>query len=654
MKVEHLTFNRYATELHLDSLLTEKDVSRAQRSLEAKGDGFIHDLTSLAGDIRLALSRKYFRLSEHTNRVFERFHASVLPRFLGGALRKVFTDDGSLRDEPCLTTCAALLMFADSLKRTDPAAHRRPTLEAKLWSGLEERFGDAQQSAQRLAERLKESPDLSDFLQKTKLRFRSTLSKADLSRLEFGTGPGKNLDRYEACLSTDWFVDKFQSYGPASQPVVRFVRNQLNRQPFKKRRSIASGRVYLTKGYRLRKSGDRMKCSAQPKSNKALRGVGVMDAFRMACQISLQRVYYRDCLDANQPLNDQDAMKENLRENWVNVGTIDLSTASDLLYWYFLYYLGNGVPWFDAAFELRTKVLELPTGSILCAAPVMGEAITFPLLSLALHAIALSVCDEMGGGHEFVRIYGDDIQTKWYYETIRRLEQIGFRVSHEKSYPPDSHFKESCEAHYVEWRGRLRACRPVFIPTAKLNRRGRLNHKDAYRLLVLAKEAYLRNPYLSEAACQVVESRTSLRLPDVLYHTPHLGRPTMSRVSHGAIELVTESDHDLELSQRGALRKQLRSIGTESESALKLSKKRMYLMTIRTLKKLRVRDTLLELENLILKRVGMMYLPEEIRVLEQRELSDQDIRSWVQQHLTEDEICDGLAKIRSIILGELE
>jgi hypothetical protein len=367
-----------------------------------------------------------------------------------------------------------------------------------------------------------------------------------------------------------------------------------------------------------------------------------MHALRMSAQLSLQRIYYRDCLDEHQPLRDQDAMKANLQDNWNDVGTLDLSNASDYLRWYLLYWLGHGVPWFDAAYELRTETLELPTGVISCTAPVMGEAITFPLLTAVLHAIALSVCDEMGGGHEFVRVYGDDIQTKWFEETARRLEQFGFKVSLEKSYPPSSHFKESCEAHYVEHAGRLRACRPVFLPSAKFNRRNKLNHKDAYRLLVLAKEAYLRNAPLSKALTSVVVERTNLVLPTVVWNTPYLGIPSMSKASHGRVDIVTEDEEEFVLSPRGAVRKHLRSIGTETENCLKVTKKRNFIMTVRTLKKLVVRDTLLDLENQIFVKIGEFHNEIEVNKLRKRGLSDQDIRSWVQSTLSEEDIVAGI------------
>lgn len=647
MKVDALTFNRYAAELHLEGLLSEGDRLRVRSSLEAKGDGFINDLMSLANCIRLALSRKYFKLDEHTNRVFARIHGSVLPRFLGGALRKVFTDTGEVRESYDVSTAAQLLMFCDALKRTDPQPHRRPTLESQLWSGLEARFAESSDRMQAVALRAVEDEDFRRFFKRVRLHFRSVLQKVDMSRLEFGTGPGKNLDRVEASTAPDWYQSFPTIEGPASRDITLGVFRHLRRIPYASSRQRD---VWRYGGTRLDAPTGEMHCSAQPKSNKALRGVGVMHAGRMAEQITLQRMFYRDCLCLQMPLRDQDEMARNLSENWEHIGTIDLSNASDRAYWTLLKWLGNGIPWFDAAYELRTRTLLLPTGSIECAAPVMGEAITFPLLSLLMYSIAMATCDEHGGGHEYVRIYGDDIQTSLYYETILRLEQCGMEVSKGKSYPPDSYFKESCEAHYV-FNGRaLRACRPAFLFSARLNFRNRVNHVDAYRLLVLAKDAFMRNSILSKVCCDVVESHTALRLPLVPYGSQHLGRPTLAKKSTTELDVVGTDGESLVLSQRGALRLILKKVNTDSPDNLKLSRKQEYLMTLRTLKKLQVRDTMRDLENLIMYRVATYCMPEKVAELEERGCNHQDIKSYLLQHASEDDILAGLTLIREMVL----
>lgn len=593
MKVESLTFNQLALELYRDNLITEKDHARLTRSLEAKGTGFIADLDELAQCVRTGLATGVFRLTERLNCVFERPSKSKrLPVFLGVMLNKVFSPWGELLDDYCTYTAATVIQLCSALKRTDPEPDQVPILESEVWSKLRSNFGDEERVMQDIVTRCSTDPTFRHLFFRARDHFRRLV---DLPlEANFAYGPGKNRDRYAAMTGMDWYcADAFEWHDVPPEPFkswVTEVAKQFNHQPFE---NTPIGRYPISIGQAI------MNCSAQPKSYKAYRGVGVTSAFRMALQLSLQRTFYARGLNENLPLRDQEEMRRNLSENWDRIGTIDLSSASDRCYWSILHYFGHGIPWFDACYRYRTRTLILPDGSIRCASPVMGEAITFPLMSAYFLSLAYAVSDLTGSDKSLIRVYGDDIQCTDYELLMEFLRNMGSLPSASKSYPPESYFKESCEAHYViSDKRQLRNARPAYIPSGKLvPRRKRISHADVFKLLILAKDAYLRFGHLAKAACRVIEQYSSFTtLPSVPFSSPFLGRPTMTGVASFAhLSVVMSPDETHEISERGYRRILLRS--PEYGPDEKLLKKQQYKILSKKVVRLVINDDFADLKD---------------------------------------------------------
>lgn len=643
MKAEFTAFNQYAEELYRQKFLTEEDLHRVQRSIESKSHGFIRDMDELAGVIRLSLARGTFRLEGHARCVFRRVKRSVLPRFLSGALSHVFTHQGELRDDASAYHAATCIQFLSALKRVDPPVEQRKELEKKVWSSLRENFADEQQVLKALEGHLKSDLHFRTIFFRAKEYFRGYMSRASVDpRCAFG--PGKNLDRYESITQMDWYVqdppmlwDYWSSLPRYAREYADSVRRLINYSP--RGTNAAGGRYPLSLG------NAEMKCSAQPKSYKAFRGVGVTSAYRMALQIALQRGFYSSALCRELPLRDQSEMQENLRQNFSMIGTIDLSSASDRCYWSLLYAFGNGVPFFDLCYQFRTRTLSLPDGDIVCASPVMGEAITFPLMSAFFASLSMSVCDYVGWGHEYVRVYGDDIQHPHYDLMISVLEKVGAKPSKEKSYPPVSYFKESCEAHYVEGNhGMLRNARPAFLPSFSFNFRNRIGHADAYKLLVLAKEAFFRDGAMSRACVGMVERYLpSLELPDIHVSSPYLGRPTLKPCGSKHIVVQLKEEDRYFISSRGLQRMKLRAPDIHFDT--KLHQKYQWRLMSKGIRSLAVRDDFVALENDILRLTAENYSRHD--VLAKMDADPRNARSIALQYLSDSEICHTIQYVRS-------
>jgi hypothetical protein len=620
MKAEFATFCGYAEELHRDNFLSQEDLTRVKKSIEAKGIGFVRDLDELCGDIRLALSRGYFELSEHTHKVFTLASKSVLPRFLLGSLSRLFEPSGVIRDDYCRETASTMISFLSCLKRIDPDTNVRE-LEEKVWSNLRASFLEGSSSVARFFDAIQSDTEFSYIMAQAKLRFREYMDCPIMPELAFG--PGANLDKFSAIEKMNWLIGVDESHfdnDPVLLKLFRELKTQANHAPFQEYfspyRRGGKRRAYGSRDKEsrtLRRYDFTMKCSAQPKSYKAYRGVGVMSATRMAMQLALQRSFYRYKLDDHLPLNDASEMERNLVQNFEQVGTIDLSSASDRLFWPILRHMGHDMPFFEACYRLRTRELILPDGVIHCASPVMGEAITFPLMSAFFAAVSLAVCDYYGWGHNMVKIYGDDIQSPHYFETIAVLELCGAKVSGTKSYPPQSRFKESCEAHYVaDFASNLRYARPAYIPSGSINNRGKIPHGYAHILLTIAHDAWKVCTRLSKSLCDFVESHTRLVLPNVYAGTGHLGRPSRTTEDYRTLVVKHESKLRGQFTVQGWIRQNLYSAKTSSFDPKVQAKQQRRLMT-KTTKRLELNDQFRKLEVQILRECLRRNHPDYFR-----------------------------------------
>lgn len=566
MKTELLVFQDAVHMAHKDGLLSQHDYVRMVNSIQGKGIGFVQDLDELAQCVREGLSIGTFRLTERLNKVFRRpSKHTALPVFLQGLLARIFHSNGELRSHYDAHIAASVITLLSALKRIDPPRAHYSALESKVWTTLESNFKDSSDVKDRVI-----NHDLSAI----RTHFQALLP-SDIGPPELVFGPGANIDKLPSATSSDWILSDTDLNVPEGlreyfKKLVQYSR--YTPRIGRRRRTLRVQGEDHRFWYVDKLSHDRpkceypdtaiMRCSAQPKSYKALRGVGVMHIARMSLQLSLQRHFYRCNDSVNMPLTNQGEMARNLVSSPQPVGTLDASSASDRKFWWLLDLLGIGNAWYEACRSVRTRVLQLPGRFIVCEAPIMGEPITFPLMSAYYCAVALYVCDLKGYGHESVRVYGDDVQTPHYHETMELLTFLGDNMSPTKSYPPESNFKESCESHFIRdpHTGQYVDARPAYIPSGRLFgsvRRGRISRSDTYKLIILARDAFYRSGYVSHGAISIVE-RYSMRLPDSPITSNLLGKPTYTRSSTTELRVHLKEDDMSSLTVSGSARHALR------------------------------------------------------------------------------------------------
>jgi hypothetical protein len=96
----------------------------------------------------------------------------------------------------------------------------------------------------------------------------------------------------------------------------------------------------------------------------------------------------------------------------------------------------------------------------------MGNGFTFPLQSLIFASAAISVCEYLGIGSEYVGVFGDDVivPESAYSLFLEFCNFLGFMVNSSKSYS-SGYFRESCGTHYFKGLD----VKPIFLKKALSN-----------------------------------------------------------------------------------------------------------------------------------------------------------------------------------------
>jgi hypothetical protein len=149
-------------------------------------------------------------------------------------------------------------------------------------------------------------------------------------------------------------------------------------------------------------------------------------------------------------LNDQgpnqDAAKRGVRDNLV---TLDLRAASDTVSLEIVYDL-LPLEWADYLNSIRSHYALLGKERLkLEKFSSMGNGFTFELESLIFWALTSSAVETLDPNGE-VLVYGDDIVCPCESMGIvtETLEEAGFEINDQKSFGPESVFRESCGRHY--------------------------------------------------------------------------------------------------------------------------------------------------------------------------------------------------------------
>lgn len=188
-----------------------------------------------------------------------------------------------------------------------------------------------------------------------------------------------------------------------------------------------------------------------PKDSKTDRPIIIENQGNMLLQKGLGTMIRKRLLKVGVDLNDQSINQS--RAGKANVATIDLSSASDLI-WSRLVLLLLPSDWANVILVTRSPFVELD-GEIreLHKIGGMGNGFVFELESLLFWAISQAAVDlqlDLGPSRDtLVTVYGDDIIVDRMHAVavMDALSAFGFRINKSKSFWHGP-FRESCGKHY--------------------------------------------------------------------------------------------------------------------------------------------------------------------------------------------------------------
>lgn len=440
--------------LFSDSPLTNaRDIKRLKKGLHHSKQRMLLALLELADSVRSLLKTGVY---VHPCPSFIASDDYGRPLFLGHAFSLIVDENLALRVDFAPWIAAHLICILGACKKMTPCKKQGPKLADEVVSQFLYNQARSGAHVERTLSFLDYDTNFSRSLLWHYNRYVSLFASGTALRPAPAFGPGANFERLDPSERDDW-LPPVPSKLNIDRTFAEFYYSSASWKP-------KSFKTLFKDSVRLPMSRKReMVFHAVPKSVKSYRGVGKTRAWLMGAQLSLQRAFYT-YLPPEMPLKDQSLMG-NIPKH---VGTIDLSAASDTLQWCVLLHCIEDEHLRAILDSVRVKTVIIDGEKHDVHAPMMGEGITFPLMSAWFCAICMAVCDLKGWGHNDIRVYGDDIQTPHFETTCFYLEALGHRINSAKSYHPTSLFKESCEYHNVsdsEGLGRADA-RPRFVPSA--------------------------------------------------------------------------------------------------------------------------------------------------------------------------------------------
>ncbi|DAD52749.1 RNA-directed RNA polymerase [ssRNA phage SRR7976325_24] len=207
-----------------------------------------------------------------------------------------------------------------------------------------------------------------------------------------------------------------------------------------------------------------------PKTLKTPRTISVEPSYMMLMQQSVAKPLM-DYLESDQfgmysiRFVDQTVNRDLARDGSISgsLSTIDLSDASDLVSQDLVRHLfeGSAPTFLDMIEACRSRIAKLPDGSVrtLNKFASMGSALCFPIEAMVFYTIALSAMVDLSGKRlskrlirqltARVAVYGDDIivPTETASAVMEYLEACRLRVNHNKSFT-QGFFRESCGGDY--------------------------------------------------------------------------------------------------------------------------------------------------------------------------------------------------------------
>lgn len=428
------------------NVAVERDIVEIRRRFEHEGMSFLTiTLPTLCDALDQGLAQGRFTRPPGFKSWGKRGN---LPALLAGFFKRVFNEDTSLANEPCIDAIRAIRQVTRPFKKVElpcsgarvaagyrryvdndeslanpvsyPASIRR--IAGYLWTDLDV-----------LAERIYCSPGI------------------------FGTGATAERSRFNERHHVRSWPERAESYFPLAfhsshreDDVEAF--NSIDVHPPERERPVRVVQV--------------------PKTLKGPRTISVEPSYMMLMQQSVAKPLM-DYLESDQfgmysiRFADQAVNRELARDGSVSgsLATIDLSDASDLVSQDLVAHLFEGsAPTFLAMIEAcRSTRAKLPDGSVrtLKKFASMGSALCFPIEAMVFFTVVLSAMVDLSGKpvskrllrslSARVAVYGDDIivPTETASTVIEYLEACGLRVNRDKSFYT-GHFRESCGGDYFQ------------------------------------------------------------------------------------------------------------------------------------------------------------------------------------------------------------
>lgn len=571
----------FMLELAKDLGLDAKDLKTVRRRVSTEGVEFLTKTLPVLGKaLDQGIAHGRFKLPTNFKRVKRGWE---IPAFLGSFIRAIFSHDGALLPDFCVTSCYVVRQFCFAANKVEIP------YTPDQCAAVIQKFVSTEDDVRGL-----DFPVNDPVLSLCRVISESVFSDFDESDLPYRDGPGissncaftkkqekrlePNLNLYKRGLGRHFFFNS------------KDAMTRLERYPVNNHRSLFSegafAKVILvpkdSKGPRL--------ISCEPQETQFIQQ-GIMDYMVQKLEnhpLTRGQVNFSD-----QSVNQRMAIEASLYQEF---STIDLSEASDRISLRLVYAIFSGSKLLEPLLATRSAKTILPDGSILPLwkfAP-MGSALCFTVLSWCLYSIVYSVLLLEGlapsEARTSVYVYGDDLVIPSAYadKIIDRLETFGLKVNRDKSFI-NSRFAESCGVDAISGNNvtpvRLRKCPSKKDPSTLISIVQTANQLAATGCFSSAEYLYShweryhgRLPYGTARSPYV--SRLKVNRPDLIPELNFLTRgikwkkkrclqryPLGSNLIAYAIRPLLQHSSE---SLYGRLMRTWRSIGCESEFLLSM------------------------------------------------------------------------------------
>lgn len=412
--------------------LFARDIATLERRLAAEGESFLtKTLPALGKAIDLALQKRQPLVCTS----FKKRGKTALPAFLSGLLRRVFSDDGWVRDIPCVESIRLLRQICFWCKKlqkgySDEALQRAITDFIQVDEALPLCQSDLHSAGRLLA--------VARVVVERILRHVGDPSAALPCH-----GPG-------AVAGGDTLVGK-------RQPRISYRDLEAVFRPIPWMFSLRDASESPERVYdRPHEKYGLSRTTFVEKDSSGPRTIGLEPSTYMWCQQALKGLLYHHvqhgrCIAKGHINFDDQTKNRELARDWRRYDTLDMSKASDrnsLALFQALFAKTRLYPWLLAS---RTPGTVLPNGTILHYrkfAP-MGSAVCFPVQAITYYALTCAALHLSGMplilACRQTYVYGDDLIVPHGHFAVleQAFESVGLKFNADKCCTSGK-FRESC------------------------------------------------------------------------------------------------------------------------------------------------------------------------------------------------------------------